>query len=95
MKKKKDPYDLPNWNGNKPNYELEYLRLENQKLKEQVEYLNRNKKYDPHMEKDIAVLLDVSMRMKYLLEQCRSQTMLPIDLGRQIDRVIKEIENYG
>jgi len=95
MRKKKDPFALPDWGDQKPNYELEYLRLENQKLKEQVEFLNNNKKYDPHMEKDIAALLNVSMHMKHLLEQCRSQTMLPMELGRQIDRVIKEIENYG
>jgi len=40
-------------------------------------------------------LLDVAMRMKYLLEQCRSQLMMPIELGREIDNVIKKIENYG
>jgi hypothetical protein len=35
------------------------------------------------------------MQMKYLLEQVRSQVMIPMELGKQIDRVIKEIENYG
>jgi len=94
MARKKDPFTTQSWSEGKPNYELEYLRMENQKLKEDNESLSKNK-IDKNMEKDIAALLAVSMRMKYLLEQCRSQTMLPLDLGRQIDRVIKEIESYG
>lgn len=95
IKNKKDPWALPGWGKDDKNYELEYLRLENQKLKEQVEHQNKNSKIDVNLEKDIAVLLDVSMKMKYLLEQCRSQMMLPLDLGRKIDQIIKEIENYG
>ena len=98
MVKKKDPFTLPSWGGNASahgaNYELEFLRLENEKLKEQLESVGKGK-MDKNMEKDIAALLQISMNMKYLLEQVRSQTMLPIELGRQIDRVIKEIENYG
>ena len=87
---------LTGWGGDeeKPNYELEYLRMENQKLKEEIQHTGKNK-MDVNMEKDITALLQISMRMKYLLEQCRSQTMLPMDLGRKIDSVIKEIENYG
>lgn len=92
-RKKKDPWALPGWGNEDKNYELEYLRLENQKLREQVESSNKQK-MDKNMEKDIAALLDVSMRMKYLLEQCRTNMMLPLDIGRQIDRVLKEIENY-
>jgi hypothetical protein len=94
--KKKDFPPLSGWGDSSPNenYELKYLRIENQKLKEEVESLSHNK-MDKNMERDIAALLQISMKMKYLLEQCRSQTMLPIELGRQIDRVIKEIENYG
>jgi hypothetical protein len=33
--------------------------------------------------------------MKQLLEVVRQEVMIPMDLGRQIDNVIKEIENYG
>ena len=99
MAKKKDfvdPFKLKGWDeeDKNDNYELKYLRLENQKLREQIEHQGKNKKIDVNMEKDIAALLDVSMKMKYLLEQCRSNMMLPIELGRQIDNVIKEIENY-
>lgn len=94
MAKKKEFPNLPGWNDENPNYELKYLRIENEKLKAENESLQRGK-MDANMEKDIAALLQVSMKMKYLLEQCRSQSMLPIDLGRQIDRVLKEIENYG
>lgn len=75
------------------NYELKYLRLENQKLREQLE--NQPKKMDKNMEKDIATLLQISIRMKGLLEMVRSQVMIPIDLGKHIDNVIKEIDNYG
>lgn len=86
---------LSGWNDeDKPNYELEYLRMENQKLKDEIQHAGKNK-MDKDMERDIAALLQISMRMKYLLEQCRSQTMLPMELGRRIDSVIKEIENYG
>jgi len=101
LRKKKDPFTLPGWSeegsSKDANYELKYLRLENEKLREQVEFLNSktNKKIDKNMEKDIAALLDVSMKMKYLLEEARANTMMPMELGRAIDKVIKEIENYG
>ena len=95
MAKKKDFPPLSGWNNDEhPNYELEYLRSENQRLKQENESLSHSK-MDKNLEKDIAALLQVSMRMKYLLEQVRGNTMLPIELGRQIDRVIKEIETYG
>ena len=95
MAKKKDFPPLPDWNNAQPlNYELEYLRTENQRLKQENESLSHSK-IDKNLERDIAALLQVSMRMKYLLEQVRGNTMLPIELGRQIDKVIKEIENYG
>ena len=77
-----------------PNYELEFLRLENQKMKLELEQFKKNKKIDITMEKDIAALLKVSMQMKQLLGIIRQEVMIPIDLGRQIDNVIKEIENY-
>lgn len=93
MKKNQFP-PLSGWGDDKPNYELEYLKLENQKLKEENLFLNKGK-MDKNLEKDIASLLQISMKMKYLLEQCRSQIMMPIDLGKQIDKVIKEIENYS
>lgn len=96
MAKKKEFPPLSGWGDSHSDdsFELKYLRIENQKLKEEVASLSHNK-MDKNMERDIAALLQVSMKMKYLLEQCRSATMLPIELGKQIDKVIKEIENYG
>lgn len=94
MVKKKDFPSLSGWGEDKPNYELEFLRMENLKLKQEVEFLGKNK-LNKDLEKDIAALLQVSMQMKYLLEQVRSQIMVPIELGKQIDKVIREIENYG
>lgn len=90
--KKKDFPSLPGWTSNSPNYELEYLRLENAKLKDELN--SSGKKLDKSMERDIQVLLQISMKMKNLLEACREQT-LPLELGRQIDKVLKEIETYG
>ena len=89
----RDPFGLPNWNNDR-NYELEFLRLENEKLKNELDQFKFNKKADITMERDIAALLKVSMRMKELLEACRSAVMLPMDLGKQIDKIIKEIEGY-
>jgi hypothetical protein len=94
MARKKDFSPLSEWGGEKPNYELEFLRMENLKLKQEVEFLGKSK-LNKDLEKDIAALLQVSMRMKYLLEQVRSQVMIPMELGKQIDKTIKEIENYG
>jgi len=74
------------------NYELEYLRSENEKLKNQLG-LKGDLKLKKSMENDIKNLLKISMKMKDLLEDCRSQT-LPFELGRRIDTIIKEIENY-
>jgi len=73
------------------NYELEYLRSENEKLKRQLDKINT--KTSKSFENDIAQLLQISMKMKALLEACRAQS-LPLELGRQIDKVIAEIENY-
>ena len=81
----------------KINYELKYLQSENERLNLEIDKLktgNKNK-IDKNFEQDIKNLIQISMKMKNLLEQCRSQTMLPIDLGKQIDKVIKEIENYS
>jgi hypothetical protein len=95
MTRKKDFPALSGWGGeDKPNYELEFLRMENLKLKQEVDFLGKSK-LNKDIEKDIAALLKVSMQMKFLLEQVRSQVMIPMELGKQIDRVIKEIENYG
>lgn len=88
--KKKDPFSLED----KSNYELEFLRLENQKLRKELEQFKKNSKFDITMEKDVAALLKVSMKMKQLLEYCRGE-MLPIGLGKEIDKVLKEIETYG
>jgi len=95
MAKKKDPFLLSDWNEGDRNYELEFLRLENHKLKEELDQFKSNTKVDMTMEKDIAALVRISMRMKELLEACRSSVMLPLNLGKEINRVIKEIENYG
>jgi len=93
MAKKKEFPVLPGWGNSNTNYELEFLRIENQKLKEQLNS-QLNNKISPEMENDIASLVKISMRMRSLLEACRSQS-LPIDLAREIDRVLKEIENYN
>ena len=77
-----------------PNYELEFLKLENEKMKLELDHFKKNKKIDITMEKDIAALLKVSMSMKQLLEIIRQEVMIPVDLGKQIDKVIKENENY-
>lgn len=93
--KKKNSFNDNVWSDEPSNYEIEFLRLENQKLKLELDQFKKNGKIDITMEKDIAALLKVSMRMKQLLEITRQQVMLPMDLGKQIDHVIKEIENYG
>jgi hypothetical protein len=43
MAKRKDFPPLSGWEGDKPNYELEFLRMENQKLKQEVEFLGKSK----------------------------------------------------
>jgi len=43
-------------------------------------------------EKDIKKLLDISLKMKELLEKCRQQK-LPVPLAQKIDDLLKEI-NY-
>jgi hypothetical protein len=96
MRKKNTSFNDSVWSGpTGSNYELEFLRLENQKLKNELDQYTKNKKIDMTMERDIAALLKVSMQMKSLLEACRSQAMLPFDLGKKIDQVIKEIDTYG
>lgn len=70
------------------NYELEFLRSENEKLKHELSA--KKSKFD---ERDVKNLLRISMKMRDLLEICRAQT-LPFDLGRQIDAVMKEIDSY-
>lgn len=92
MAKKKDFPVLSGWNDENHNYELEFLRLENQKLKQQIN--SQPPKMSQEMENDIASLVKISMRMRSLLEACRSQS-LPIDLAKEIDKVLREIENYN
>ena len=71
--------------------EVDYLRNENEKLKNDLKKLE-NKKNNKELETDIISLVDISKRMQKLLIICRSQT-LPIELGKQIDNILKEIEN--
>jgi len=91
MTKKKDFPILSGW-GSKPDYELEFLRLENQKLKEQLSSVE-TPKMTAELESDITHLVKISVRMRALLEACRAQT-LPMELAKEIDKVLKEIENY-
>jgi hypothetical protein len=95
MKRKNIQFNDNVWSGSGSNYELEFLRLENQKLKNELDQFTKNKKIDMTMERDISALLKVSMQMKNLLEICRSQAMLPYELGKKIDQVLKEIDNYN
>jgi hypothetical protein len=91
MAKKKDFPVLSGWNS-KTDYELDFLRLENQRLKEQLD--TQSTKMTPEMENDIASLVKISLKMRALLEACRSHT-LPMELAKEIDKVLKEIENYN
>ena len=71
--------------------DVDYLRNENEKLKNELKKLE-NKKNNKELETDIISLVDISKRMQKLLIICRSQT-LPMELGKQIDNILKEIEN--
>jgi hypothetical protein len=90
MPKKKD-FPILSRFENKSDYELEFLRLENQKLKEELSSKEKVK-MSKELERDISDLVKISMRMKNLLEACRAQT-LPMELAKEIDRVLKELEN--
>jgi flagellar basal body rod protein FlgB len=81
MSKKKNTENL--------NYELEFLKTENEKLKYELKKLDSKNNLD--LNKDIQNLVQISMKMKYLLDRCRSEIMMPFELGK----VIKEIENYN
>jgi flagellar basal body rod protein FlgB len=85
MSKKKNTENL--------NYELEFLKTENEKLKYELKKLDSKNNLD--LNKDIQNLVQISMKMKYLLDRCRSEIMMPFELGKEIDKVIKEIENYN
>lgn len=85
MSKKKNAENL--------NYELEFLKTENEKLKYELKKLDSKNNLD--LNKDIQNLVQISMKMKYLLDRCRSEIMMPFELGKEIDKVIKEIENYN
>ena len=42
-------------------------------------------------EKDVKYIVELSQRMTTLLKECRRQ-MLPMDLGKKIDAVLREID---
>lgn len=77
--------------GSDINYELEYLRNENEKLRSELE--KKSGKMSKSFENDVNHLLQVSMKMRKMLEICRQQT-LPFEIGKQIDMVLKELDNY-
>ena len=43
------------------------------------------------LKKDVTKLVEISMKMKNLLEECR-RIKLPISVAKKIDEVLKEIE---
>lgn len=69
------------------NYELEFLRLENEKLKLQLEQSNGMN------ESDIMVLINLASDMREVLELCRKQA-LPISLAKQIDNILNQAKNF-
>jgi len=69
-------------------YELEYLRLENEKLKRQL--LNKNEYVDMDQ---IQEVLNLAVQMRELLIQCRTQ-QIQIGLAKRIDSILKEAKKY-
>lgn len=69
------------------NYELEYLKLENAKLKEEIKNASN---FNPN---DILGILNLASDMRYLLERCRGM-QIPIDLARSIDDVLSRARDY-
>jgi hypothetical protein len=67
--------------------ELEYLKMENSQMKEQLSLYN---KYNlVQLEKDLKVMITIATKMRHLLIECRQQ-FLPFDLGKKIDSVLRD-----
>lgn len=72
------------------NYELEYLKLENEKLKRELLNSNENSNIDMN---SIHAVMNLAVKMRELLEECRGQ-QINISLAKKIDRVLSEAREF-
>jgi hypothetical protein len=71
-------------------YELEYLRLENEKLRREL----TNSTQDNFVDMDsIQQVMNLAVKMRQLLEECRGQ-QINISLAKRIDGVLNEAKQF-
>jgi hypothetical protein len=73
----------------KKDMEYELLKMENEKLRLEVENLKHQVNIDPNTLKDIEKLVSLAGEMRNLLMQCRNE-QINYKLAKEIDYVINE-----
>ncbi len=73
----------------KKDMEYELLKMENEKLRLEVQNLKHQVNMDPNTLKDIEKLVSLAGEMRHLLMQCRNE-QIDYKLAKQIDYVINE-----
>jgi septal ring factor EnvC (AmiA/AmiB activator) len=82
------------------NFELEYYKLENEKLKQQLKQfqkglgkpqkeINSQKEMNSQIEREIKSLILLCTEMRKTLNLCRQQS-LPMSLAKRVDQVLNQ-----
>lgn len=70
------------------NYEIEYLRLENEKLKRQLE--QQGQQVDINQ---VKLIINLASEMREILELCRKE-QINITVAKKIDRVLSRAKDF-
>ena len=74
-------------------YEVEYLKLENERLRNQLENEKNNKDIPSDVMVQINQLVSIASEMKNLLLDIRN-TQIHVSLARRIDDIIRKTEQF-
>lgn len=74
------------------NFELEYLRSENDKLKMELELNRNNNSISPEDISQINEIVSIASEMRNLLNECRNLHM-NINLAKKIDSILNRAKN--
>ena len=74
-------------------YELEYLRLQNENLKRQLDKIDNNQEQVPIDMDELQSVIEMTAEMRHLLQLCRNE-QINLGLAKKIDRILSYARQF-
>jgi hypothetical protein len=77
----------------KKDFELEYYKTENEKLKLELEIEKTNNKMSPDMMSEINEIVQFASEMRAILQECRYE-QINMGLAKKIDYILRRAKDF-